>query len=874
MPWYSTDQDDRLSAPVYPSTSVLRKYEGPSTDRRYAFVDAVGLFRWYLNDTTTHNGTDVIEPTGGGSVGRWKLSVAFGQVPRSKPSVDVVATSNLTLSGLQTVDGVSLTAGMIVLPARQTDKSERAPMVVSSTAWTRATWFDSDAEALLASEVYVRRGTAYAGTSWVITSPTTGTIDLGTTDLEWTPIMPLLVEGAAQFFASGDSGDDADRLEALLNAGRTVMVHSPITIDRPLVITTGGWRLIGASRSPVAIKQASTWSGTGEDSPTNAMIRLVETENATAATTPFDDDTEMGSPDLVVVSATGFSAGKFFKTLGTNSGNDYSGQSAGDNCPPEELLKVASIAGTTITHALPQTRHIGKNNGDAPFRTIKLLDAVVEDVVISNIKFDAYQDGTAHPTLPAVACGIAATFSRLVKIENCQFKGFTYAAIYARGCREWVAHQCDFLGANNGRIRLFSCQNFTMTEMHDRLEVRVRHNTNDSAAPQYAWVYRSQCHAIRIQGSISCAAGAILAWGGDHCEIDAMVEDVDFTALHTTPIADDTGGRRGYVLDTNANDVPTAEFGRCNKYDVRWSNCHSGTAKYFSQDIITHWHAAVYLHDVFDCDIKLRNTDLGSDPETATQLRWLGIVSQDCTGRVDADIRGFVKGFACIGTYSLYRGSRYVFDAAAGNGSTGLSLTGREATLLLDEGSGGLPHFSYIRNSRTYHTVEIYSSFAFPLSCYKRVLCHHIESVVIYDSAVYEARDVIIARMANAAVYPGICSVLPIDDTSASTGEIRVSATPSAAPATGTFITLTYNVTAAGATIRPIVGVLGGIGAVCPVYGAASQTFGARSYVEVNNLGHVIPATNGADHLATLARIVGRARHKFVTTSAAFMQLG
>ena len=607
------------------------------------------------------------------------------------------------------------------------------------------------------------------------------------------------------------------------------------------------------------------------------MIRLAETESATAATTPFDDDTEMGSADLVVVDATGFSTGKFFKTLGTNSGNDYSGQSAGDNCPPEELLKVASVAGTTITHALPQTRHIGKNNGDAPFRTIKLLDAVVEDVVISNIKFDAYQDGTAHPTLPAVACAIAGSFSRLVKIENCQFKGFTYAAIYARGCREWVAHQCDFLGANNGRIRLFSCQNTTMTEMHDRLEVRVRHNTNDSAAARYAWQYQSQCHAVRLQGSISCAVAGILAWGGDHCEIDAMVEDVDFTALHTNALVDDPNvGRRGYVLDTNANDVPTAEFGRCNKYDVRWTNCHSGTGKYPSSlsDSISYWYAAVYMHDVFDCDIKLRNTDLSSDPETATQWRQLGIVSQDCSGRVDADIRGFVKGFACIGTYNLYRGSRYVFDAAAGMGATGLSLTAREATLLLDEGSNGLPHFSYIRNARTYHAVEIYSSFAFPLTCYKRVLCHHMESAVLYDSGAYEARDVIIARMANSAVFPGVCSVLPIDDASASTGEIRVSATPSAAPATGTFITITINVTAAGGTIRPIVGVLGGIGAVCPVYGAASQTFGARSYVEVNGLGHVIPATNGADDLATLARIVGRARHKFVTTSAAFMQLG
>lgn len=869
---------DRLTAPVYPSVEALRMYEGPSTTRRYAFVDGVGLFRWYLGDTTTHNNTDVLEPSGG-SVGRWILSVAFGGVPRSKPSVDVVATSNITLSGLQTVDGVSLTAGMVVLAARQTSKATRRAYVVASGTWTAATWFDSSAEAVLGSDIYVRRGTSYAGTTWALTSPTTGTVTLGTTELEWSPIMPLLVEGAVGFFSSGNSGDDADRLETLMNASRTIVLHGTITVDRPVVATTGGWALIGASSLPATIKQDTTWSGTGNDDEDNAFIRLQETESATAATTPSDAKTPMGSPTLNVTSATGFAAGGYFKALGISSTNDYQGQSAGANCPAEELLKVESVNSNTITHALPQTRWIGQNNATAPHKTIKLLTACVDGATIENIRFDAYQDGAAHATRPVVACAIAGTFARGVKINKCAFKGFVFSAIWARGCREWSGHELEFQGANNSRLYLHSCQNFRFTECHDRLDVLERHNSRDSALARYAWVFKSQCHAIKIQGSIRYACAGILAWAGDHCEIDATVEDIDFSSLHSVPIEEDVNiGRRGYVLDTNANDVPTAEFGRCNRYNVRWTRCHSGVGKYHSSlsDAINYWYAAVYLHDVFDSTYNLRNEDFGSDPETATQWRQLGVVCQDISGTLDAELQGFVKGVACIGTYNLLRQpSRLVFDAAAGTGNTGLNITAREAALLLDEGSGGLPQFEFIRCARTYHAVEIYSAFAFPSSGYKRVLVARMDSAVLYESGVYEARDVVIGRLANSAVYPGVCVALPIDDASASDSQIRVTTAPAAAPSTGVFITLSINTTAAGGTIRPMIGVLGGLNAVCPIYGATGQTFGARTYVESNNLGQAIPATNGADTLATLARIIGRARYKRDTSGGAgFMQLG
>src|SRR5436853_3311600 len=59
-----------------------------------------------------------------------------------KPSVGLVATSNLTLSGAQTVDGVLGTAGTtLVLATAQSTGSQNGPWIMQSGAWTRPSWY-------------------------------------------------------------------------------------------------------------------------------------------------------------------------------------------------------------------------------------------------------------------------------------------------------------------------------------------------------------------------------------------------------------------------------------------------------------------------------------------------------------------------------------------------------------------------------------------------------------------------------------------------------------------------------------------------------------------------------------------------------------
>ncbi|CAI6068870.1 hypothetical protein [Cohnella sp. JJ-181] len=96
-------------------------------------------------------------------------------------SVRAATASNTTLSGLQTVDGVSLAAGDRVLVKNQTTGSQNGIYVAAASAWVRAADADSSAKLATGILVYVREGTMNAGKGFVLSNA--GVVTLGTTAL-------------------------------------------------------------------------------------------------------------------------------------------------------------------------------------------------------------------------------------------------------------------------------------------------------------------------------------------------------------------------------------------------------------------------------------------------------------------------------------------------------------------------------------------------------------------------------------------------------------------------------------------------------------------------------------------------------------------
>ena len=127
------------------------------------------------------------------------------------------STGNLTLSGEQTIDGVSCTEDDRVLAKNQTDTTENGIYVVSSGTWTRSPDWNDKYDVTQGTLIHINQGTSNATTIWRVT--TSGTITPGTTsvafslmglagssstsdliayDPGWTGSTPRTVEGRLQ----------------------------------------------------------------------------------------------------------------------------------------------------------------------------------------------------------------------------------------------------------------------------------------------------------------------------------------------------------------------------------------------------------------------------------------------------------------------------------------------------------------------------------------------------------------------------------------------------------------------------------------------------------------------------------------------------
>lgn len=102
-----------------------------------------------------------------------------------KEPVRAATTANITLSGAQTIDGVSVVAGDRVLVKDQSTGSGNGIYVAATGSWTRATDFDIAAE-VLGATVFVSEGTTNGNTQYKMT--TDAPITLGTTALVWVQV--------------------------------------------------------------------------------------------------------------------------------------------------------------------------------------------------------------------------------------------------------------------------------------------------------------------------------------------------------------------------------------------------------------------------------------------------------------------------------------------------------------------------------------------------------------------------------------------------------------------------------------------------------------------------------------------------------------
>lgn len=208
-------------------------------------------------------------------------NVAAGLDP--KGSVRVASTANIaSLSGLLTIDGVTVSAGDRVLVKDQSTASANGIYVAASGAWSRATDADTSAEVTSGMYVWVEEGTVHQDSGWVLT--TDGAITLGSTALTFTQY-----SGAGMITAGDGLTKSGNTINAVGTSNRISVSADAIDIASTYVgqtsittlgtIATGTWQA-----TAVAVLYGGTGATTASGARTNLGLGTIATQDANSVT--------------------------------------------------------------------------------------------------------------------------------------------------------------------------------------------------------------------------------------------------------------------------------------------------------------------------------------------------------------------------------------------------------------------------------------------------------------------------------------------------------------------------------------------------------------------------------------------------------------
>jgi len=163
---------------------------------------------------------------------------AIAQGIDAKASVVAASTANLTLSGAQTIDGVSVIAGDRVLVKDQTTASNNGIYLCASGSWTRTTDADTYAE-LVAAYTFVEGGTVNANNGFICTIPTSGT--LGSTSITFAQF-----SGAGQVIAGAGLTKTGNTLDVGTASSSRIVVNSDNIDLATTAVTAGTYKSVTA----------------------------------------------------------------------------------------------------------------------------------------------------------------------------------------------------------------------------------------------------------------------------------------------------------------------------------------------------------------------------------------------------------------------------------------------------------------------------------------------------------------------------------------------------------------------------------------------------------------------------------------------------
>lgn len=320
QPFVATISPDQSGLNITNST-INSTTIGATTPSSAAFTTATVL-------TAPVSGNDVVNKTyldfyaAGIS---WKQPVLCG------------TTANITLSGLQTIDGVTVVAGNRVLVKSQTAPAQNGIYLASATAWSRAPDADTWDE-MISALVFVESGSTLAGSAWYCTIQRGGT--LGVTAITWSNF------SVAATYTAGTGLTLTDYVFSITNTGVTAAAYGSASKTLTATVNAQG-QLTVLAETNIAIANTQV-SGLGTMSTQDA--------SNVAITGGSINGTTIGGSTAAAVTGTTITANTQFTGAGTGLTGTATTLSIGGNA-------------ATATSATTATNLAGGSVGSVPYQT-------------------------------------------------------------------------------------------------------------------------------------------------------------------------------------------------------------------------------------------------------------------------------------------------------------------------------------------------------------------------------------------------------------------------------------------------------------------------------------------------------------------------
>ena len=297
---------------------------------------------------TTTTGTISTSPSGNTDITN-KLyvdTVAQGLGPKQACQCGTLA--NITLSGLQTIDGYTTLAGDRVLVKNQTTQANNGIYIASAGAWSRSA--DMDVWSEVSGAYTVVLNGSQAETGWVCTSPTTGTI--GVTAITWVQFSTV------NTYYAGTGLTLSSNTFSITNTGVSASTYGSASAV-PVLTTNAQGQVTSVTNTSIAIANTQV-SGLGTMSTQNA--------NSVAITGGSINGTTIGGSSAAAITGTTITATSSFSGSGSGLTGTASGLSIGGNAATATYATTAGSASTATT-ATTATNLAGGSAGALPYQT-------------------------------------------------------------------------------------------------------------------------------------------------------------------------------------------------------------------------------------------------------------------------------------------------------------------------------------------------------------------------------------------------------------------------------------------------------------------------------------------------------------------------